>query len=173
MAKPVTLLADSVLAETSPPRPRARVEPGARTKARLDPLENLLGYQLRRASQTLMAGLTKDLSALALSVVEVSVLLVIKAHPGITQSEIGRLLDIRRANMVPLAAKLFAHRLISKESSGGRAISLTLAPQGEEVVRAARRIIARHEARILPELSEPERKQLARWLGAIWSSSEG
>ena len=137
----------------------------------MDPLADLLGYQLRRASQTLMAGLTRDLSALSLSVVEVSVLLVIKAHPGITQSEIGRLLDIRRANMVPLAAKLFARRLLSKDSAGGRAILLTLTTQGEEAVRAARRLIARHEARILPELSEPQRRQLAGWLATIWSSA--
>jgi DNA-binding MarR family transcriptional regulator len=137
----------------------------------VDPLADLLGYQLRRASQTLMAGLTRDLSALSLSVVEVSVLLVIKAHPGITQSDIGRLLDIRRANMVPLAAKLFARRLLSKDSAGGRAILLTLTTQGEEAVRAARRLIARHEARILPELSEPQRRQLAGWLATIWSSA--
>jgi DNA-binding MarR family transcriptional regulator len=137
----------------------------------VDPLADLLGYQLRRASQTLMAGLTKDLSALSLSVVEVSVLLVIKAHPGITQSEIGRLLDIRRANMVPLAAKLFARRLLSKDSAGGRAILLTLTTHGEEVVRAARRLIARHEARILPELGDPQRRQLAAWLASIWTSA--
>ena len=137
----------------------------------VDPLADLLGYQLRRASQTLMAGLTKDLSALSLSVVEVSVLLVIKAHPGITQSEIGRLLDIRRANMVPLAAKLFARRLLSKDNAAGRAILLTLTTQGEEAVRAARRLIARHEARILPELSDPQRRQLAGWLATIWTSA--
>lgn len=118
-----------------------------------------------------MAGLTKDLSSLSLSVVEVSVLLVIKAHPGITQSDIGRLLDIQRANMVPLAAKLFTRRLIVKQSAGGRAISLTLAPHGDEVVRAARRLIARHEERILPDLSAAERRQLAQWLGAIWTSA--
>jgi len=138
----------------------------------VDPLADLLGYQLRRASQTLMAGLTRDLSELALSVVEVSVLLVVKAHPGITQSEIGRLLDIQRANMVPLAAKLFARRLILKESAGGRAILLTLTATGEEAVRTARRAIARHEARILPELGERERRQLASWLAAIWTTSE-
>jgi DNA-binding MarR family transcriptional regulator len=136
-----------------------------------DPLADLLGYQLRRASQTLMAGLTKDLSALSLSVVEVSVLLVIKAHPGITQSEIGRLLDVRRANMVPLTAKLFARRLLTKESASGRAILLTLTTHGEEVVRAARRHIARHEARILPELGTAERRQLAAWLATIWTSA--
>lgn len=139
---------------------------------RVDPLADLLGYQLRRASQTLMAGLTRDLSELALSVVEVSVLLVVKAHPGITQSEIGRLLDIRRANMVPLAAKLFARRLIVKESAGGRAILLTLSAPGEEAVRAARRVIARHEARILPDLGDRERRQLASWLATIWTASE-
>ena len=137
-----------------------------------DPLAGLLGYQLRRASQSLMASLTRDLSTLDLSVVEMSVLLVLFAHEGISQSDIGRVLDIRRANMVPLAAKLSARGLTAARSAGGRAVLLTLSERGEQVARSAQRIIARHEERILPGLSAEKRQRLTRTLHAIWAGSE-
>ena len=39
-------------------------------------------------------------------------LLVIEANPSITESEIGRLLTIKRANMAPLAALLTSRGLV-------------------------------------------------------------
>jgi hypothetical protein len=76
-----------------------------RNKAALhNPLEDLIGYQLRRASLAFMDGMMRSLEVCELKPVEASVLLLIEANPGITQSEIGRALGIQRTNIAPWVA---------------------------------------------------------------------
>ena len=60
------------------------------------------GYLLRRASGVAMGRLGAELARLSLRPTEATVLLVIDANQKATQSEIGKLLDIARANMAPL-----------------------------------------------------------------------
>jgi len=116
-----------------------------------DPLTSLLGYQLRRASSVVMATLAEDLTHLGLSVVEASVLLVIADNPGMTQSEVGRVLEIHRANMVPMVTKLFARDLVEKQQGPGRGLALSLTSEG-----------------MLTSLSPSQRATLIGWLEAIW-----
>jgi DNA-binding MarR family transcriptional regulator len=75
----------------------------------LNPLEDLLGYQLRRASQAMLEDLVAALNDLDLRPTSVSALLLVGANPGITQSRIGQILAIERANMVPMTANLTRH----------------------------------------------------------------
>ena len=70
----------------------------------IDPLTNYPGYLLRRASAAAMANLAKRLKKLNLSPTEATILNVIDANPNANQSDIGRLLDIARANMAPLVS---------------------------------------------------------------------
>jgi DNA-binding MarR family transcriptional regulator len=131
------------------------------------PLADLVGYHLRRASGAMSSSLGAALAKHGLSVVEASVLLVIGDHPGITQSEIGRLLDIRRANMAPLAGKLAGLGLTRSERRG-RASLLALTSRGKTVARAARRAMERNEAAHLAHLQPAQREQLRGWLQTIW-----
>jgi DNA-binding MarR family transcriptional regulator len=64
------------------------------------------GYLLRRASAMAMARLAKHLKTLHLNPTDATVLSVIDANPNAKQSEIGRMLDIARANMAPLISRL-------------------------------------------------------------------
>jgi DNA-binding MarR family transcriptional regulator len=135
----------------------------------VNPLDSVLGYWLRMASNAMMMSLARDLAEIGLSVVEASVLLVVGANPGITQSEIGRLLDIHRANMVPLAAKLAEARLTVARTGAGRAKALTLSARGEKIASAARRIVARSEGAFAVGLGPDRRMQLLRWLRTVWA----
>lgn len=135
----------------------------------VDPLSDLLGYQLRRASTAMMASLVEDLAPTGLSVVEASVLLVIADTPGATQSAVGRVLDIHRANMVPLTSKLVALGLLAKEAGAGRATALTVTARGRAVSKSVRTIMRRHDARMLPALSPASRRKLLSWLRALWN----
>jgi len=69
-------------------------------------LEQFLGYQLRRASNAAMAELTQALAQFELRPTLYAILTAVEAMPGASQSDIGRRLSIKRANMVPLLAEL-------------------------------------------------------------------
>lgn len=137
----------------------------------VDPLEDLPGYALRRASAAVMAKLAARLAALHLRPSEASVLLVIQANPGITQSEIGRLLDIARANMAPLTARLAARDLIVRESAGGRSHGLTLSDIGRRQARKAQRIVAELESELMGRVPAAQRAAFLRTLKALFSGA--
>jgi DNA-binding MarR family transcriptional regulator len=122
-----------------------------------NPLEALIGYQLRRASAELMAELARDLGALGLRPAEASVLLLVAANPGATQSDVGRLLDIQRANMSPLVGALEKRGLIRRERVNGRSHGLAVTEEGAALCRDARRSMDEHDARLLAYLPQAER----------------
>ncbi len=134
----------------------------------VNPLDGLLGYQLRRASVAMLADLAESLAEIGLRVTEMSVLLVIATNPGITQSEIGRVLGIQRANMVPLASQLEQNSLIRRIASNGRAQALKLTPAGAALARDCRARIAAHEARFLTGLDAAQRTMLIEQIRLIW-----
>lgn len=129
-----------------------------------DPLDNLLGYQLRRASSVMMADLAASLRDTGLRPVEASVLLVIESSPGCTQSDVGRLLAIKRANMVPLIAGLFKRDLVYRAPVDGRSQALFLSPAGEKLASEAHSAIDRHEQRFRELFDDPKCREM---LGAL------
>ena len=135
-------------------------------------LEGLLGYQLRRASAVMMADLAATLSDLDLRPTEATILLLIGESPGVTQSEIGRILAIKRANMVPLTAGLTAMGLIERGGSDGRSQPLRLTDLGKTTVLACRQRIAAHEGRFLPDLTAEQKTWMIETLSRIWANDE-
>lgn len=111
--------------------PESAVARASVEEALVNPLERLLGYKLRRASSAVMADLARGLALLDLRPSEASVLLLIGANPGVTQSELGRVLGIKRANMAPLSAALERRGLILRTRVDGRSQGLSLTPAGE------------------------------------------
>jgi len=94
------------------------------------PLDSLLGYRLRRASMVLMGNLIGVLRPYQLSVGEASLLILVGANPGCRQSDVGRALEIKRANLTPLVGRMKARGLIADAPIDGRSLSLTLTPAG-------------------------------------------
>ena len=134
-----------------------------------NPLGGLLGYQLRRASAAMLADLSETLVDLALTVTEVSILLQIEANPDITQSDIGRILAIKRANMAPMTAALQDRGFLDRVAADGRSQALRLTAEGRAICQDIRARIARHEARFLPDISPAEREALIETLARIWA----
>jgi DNA-binding MarR family transcriptional regulator len=135
----------------------------------VDPLKDLPGYALRRASAAVMAKLAARLAVLDLRPSEASALLVIEANPGVTQSGIGRLLDIARANMAPLTARLAARDLIVRQSAGGRSHGLTLSDSGRRLTAKARRIVAELETELTARIPAAQRAAFLRTLKALFT----
>lgn len=135
----------------------------------VDPLENLLGYQLRRASLVVMDDLYNALAEVDLSPAMASVLMVIEANPDIKLIEVGRCLDIKRANMTPLIAKLEARGLVARVAADGRSHALKLTADGRSTVAKVHRLIAKHEKRCLGCLSDKAQQQMKKNLNILRS----
>ena len=113
----------------------------------INPVASRLGYRLRRSSSAMMATLGAGLELIGLRPVEATILLTIGANPGCIQSDIGRMLGIKRANMVPLITGLIQKDLVQKSPVDGRSFALSLTAEGEDVRSEADAIMTTHERR--------------------------
>jgi DNA-binding MarR family transcriptional regulator len=95
-----------------------------------DPLEGVLGYQLRRASQATLSALSDAYEEEGTTLTEAVIVRLVEANPGCNQAEIGRSLGVRRTNMVPIVAGLVERGLLRREAADGRTNALFLTPAG-------------------------------------------
>jgi DNA-binding MarR family transcriptional regulator len=131
------------------------------------PLDELIGYQLRRLSATTMAALAERLGQIGLRPTDATVLTMIATQGGLTQSAIGRELGIQRANMAPLVAALERRGLIAREPTDGRSHGLSLTTEGVRIAAEAQAIIAAHEARIAGALPNGQKAQFLALLQRV------
>lgn len=137
-----------------------------------DPLLNLAGYVLRRASVATLADLNRRLAPLGLRHAGVALLMLIESRPAITQSEAGRILDIQRANMVGFVARLEKCGLIERRPVDGRSQALELTGRGKLLLVRARRVIAAHEAALMERVPAALRPMVLPVLRALWKPEE-
>jgi DNA-binding MarR family transcriptional regulator len=133
-----------------------------------DPLVTLSGYLLQRAASSALAELNQQLAPLGLRHAGVAMLMLIEAHPGITQSHAGRILDIQRANMVPFVARLERLGVIRRRRVDGRSQALELTGRGRMLLERARRVVAAHEAELIARVPEKLRPMVLPVLMALW-----
>ena len=133
-----------------------------------DPLTSLPGYALRRAASAMIAELGERLVEIGLRHTDVSILILIEANARITASALGRALDIKRANMVPLVGRLEAGGLIERRPIDGKSHSLELTPRGRTRLAEAWAIIEQFEAELLARVPAQHRDHLLPALNALW-----
>lgn len=137
----------------------------------LDPLSSLPGYVLSRAAAASLAELNRRLAKIGLRHSDVSLLILVKSNPRLTQSDAGKMLDIQRANMVPLVSRLLDLSLISKEPVDGRSQGLLLTSKGKKLMKEAQAIVDHHEVQLQLSIPERLRPHLLPILHALWDSS--
>jgi DNA-binding MarR family transcriptional regulator len=135
----------------------------------IDPLKNYPGYSLRRASAVNMAKLARRFAAIDLRPTEATVLIIIDANPNITQSEIGKMLDIASANMAPLVSRLADRELVDRQPIDGRSYGLVLTGIGTSATARAKRAVATHEEELLEKIPATQRRALVAALRTLWS----
>ncbi len=133
-----------------------------------DPLTDFPGYVLRRASSAMMAAFARDIEVLGLRTVEATILQIIQENSGISQSALGRLLDIQRANMTPIAARLEARGLVRRIPSDGRSLGLELTDMGQDLAQQVRLRVEAFEAEVFAAVATEHRPHLLPALRAIW-----
>ena len=135
----------------------------------INPMQFLPGYALRRASAAVHNELAAALVPFDLRATEVSVLLLVEANPGVTQSELSRVLDIQRANMAPLAARLAERGLIDRERVDGRSHGLVLTAAGVALTEDVGAVVSTFEKRLTERVPLELRSHILPILGALWA----
>lgn len=132
-----------------------------------DPLGELPGYALRRAAQAMMAELGDRLAPLDLRISDASALLLVGARRDMTSSEIGKVLDIQRANMVPLLNRLEGAGLIRREPIDRKSQAIVLTDAGLARLDQVRALTARFEDDLLARIPATHRPHFLPALQAL------
>jgi DNA-binding MarR family transcriptional regulator len=123
-----------------------------------NPLTTLPGYTLRRAANTMMAELATRLATIDVRISEASLLMLIAGRDDMTSSEIGKALDIQRANMVPLLNRLENAGLIERHPLDRKSQAIVLTAQGEVRHQQARKVTADFEGDLLARIPSAHRQ---------------
>lgn len=129
----------------------------------------LVGYHLRRASGAFAGDFGAAMEGTGMRQVLVGILAVVSGSPGINQGAVGRVLGIKRANMVSLINELVDAELLVREVDPGdrRAFSLNINDAGRAMLTDCLARIEAHEKRMLAGFSEAEKATLLDLLGRI------
>lgn len=135
------------------------------TQGLLDPKvvnsENTTGYRhlsflIIRTSSLAMSKLVKDLATLDLIPTNASAMMMIVNNPGINQSNLGRRLGIKRANISTLISGLKARKLVNTQVKG-RTQKLSLSEAGLSLVKLIAQILEQHERYCFAHINEPKK----------------
>ena len=121
-------------------------------------LNKHLGYFIRRAQVWVFQDFIRTHKRLDISPAQYSVLLVIDANPGLSQTELARTLGIQRARLVRVLHRLDKRGLTRRLQSSvdGRTHALRLTSKGQETLRRAEALAEQHEARLIDKIgAEP------------------
>jgi DNA-binding MarR family transcriptional regulator len=132
-----------------------------------DPLTGLPGYALRRAANAMMAELAKRLADLDLRISEASVLQILADRTDLTSSDIGKILDIQRANMVPLLGRLEAAALIRRQPIDRKSQAVVLTELGQARLSDVHRVTAQFEGDLMARIPARHREHFLPALQAL------
>jgi DNA-binding MarR family transcriptional regulator len=136
--------------------------PGGEGEIELGRLNQLLGYQLRRASVSAFQNFDIHLAKDRISPGQLGILLLAEANPGINQTRVGKALGIDRSTLVSMIDQLESRGFLARTPSptDRRSHALRLSRGGEAFLRGIAVRLERHESEIAVRLSADERTTL-------------
>lgn len=146
-------------------RPARRSAP--RRSAGLGLLPGLIGYQLRLAQRAIFADFADTVDGAGISPGLFGILVIIDANPGLTQQALANAAHLDRSTVVTVIDKLEHRELVERRAADRRSNGLFLTAAGTKLLRGLRRKVARHEQRVVQNLSDGERSQLVSLLQRI------
>lgn len=148
------------------PLPRDRKN---RRNIDLDILTSHLGYALRRAQVWVFQDFIRTLAVIDIRPAQYSVLVVIGANPGLSQAELADRLGIERARLVHMLDHLQKRGLTERLPSptDRRTHALQLTKEGQKLLKRAKALAARHEARLTEKLGAGAREQVLELLNVF------
>ena len=159
----------NTLAEPGPPFPAST--PANKQEPTSAPLQELLGFQLRRAH--VLFALHWRLSfrgqSVAITPVQGGILLLLDRNPGMSQVALARLMDVEGPTLVHVVDRLEEEDLIARarRSNDRRFYALHITPAGRKVLEAVTDFVPHREAELLVDLSPTERATLLELLQRV------
>ncbi len=147
-------------ANDAPPRKGLPARRPRSAPVELDALNNHLGYVIRRAQLWIFQDFIGTLATIDIRPAQYSVLVVIAANPGLSQTEVAEALGIERARLVHLLDKLEKRGLTQRLASpvDRRSHVLRLTREGQKLLKRAKTLAALHEARLMAKLGRDQHK---------------
>jgi DNA-binding MarR family transcriptional regulator len=143
---------------------RAQVAPPAPGRGILP---SLIGYQLRMAQRAIFEDFADSVKGTGISPGLFGVMVIIEANPGLTQQALADAMHLDRSTMVNTLDKLGDRDLVERRAADKRSNGLYLTETGNRTLRALKRRVARHEQRVVKNLTLPERAKLVALLQRI------
>lgn len=141
----------------------------ARRTLDLGALDDFVGFHVRLAQIRVFRDFERSLADLGVTPASFSVLEVLRANPGATQTRLANAVHLDRSSVVPLLDKLEQRGLLRREASttDRRNNHLFLSAQGLELLGAAMARVREHEQRMTLGFTAAEKKALISLLGRI------
>lgn len=136
------------------------------------PLEQIFGYQLRRAYSYLYRTFVTEFRELQLAPGQYSALVLIGLNPGMSQIDLAEATGLDGSTIVPITDRFERLGWIrrTRRRNDRRLYALRLTPLGQEVLDKAMPLIAARQRRLAAILGSEERRNLIDVLSRI---SEG
>ena len=117
------------------------------------------GFLLRRGHQIAVSIFMEECAKIGLTPPQHGVLIAAGRHPGLSQSDVGRLLGFDRATISQVVKGLEGRGLLSRDNSHGnrRNKALQLTPKGAAALKRAGLAMERTSARLLSPFNRRER----------------
>ena len=127
------------------------------------------GFLLRRTHQISAAVFESACAEVGLTPAQYGVLTVLAAEPGLDQTRQARALAIDNVTVMRVLKGLEERRLVLRQRSAvsRRQMTVSLTPQGQEVLQAAREPAERAYQRLLSPLTPAQRCQLIELLQTL------
>jgi DNA-binding MarR family transcriptional regulator len=144
-------------------------EGAAARDVRFGPLTDYIGYALRRAHMSTVAGFVDALKEVDLRPTQFGILTLIHENPGIRQTEVCAALGLQKANLVPLLNELQRRGFAVRKAgvADRRSSALHLTPQGAATLQRARELHATWDTRLAARLGARGRDQLLALLNKL------
>ena len=128
-----------------------------------------LGYLIRRAQIWIFQDFIRTLAEVNIRPAQYSVLLVIEANAGLSQSALARTLGIERARLVHLLDALEARNIVQRARSkhDRRSHTLSLTTRGRSALARIKVLADEHELRLAQKVGLPNHKKLLRLLAVF------
>jgi DNA-binding MarR family transcriptional regulator len=125
-------------------------------------LNEHLGYFIRRLQVWVFQDFIRTLAPVDIRPAQYSVLVVIAANPGLSQSDLADRLGIERARLVRVLDKLERRGLTQRLASptDRRSHALRLTREGQKILKRAAMLAALHEAKLIEKLGPEQRKSM-------------
>jgi DNA-binding MarR family transcriptional regulator len=134
-----------------------------------------VGYVLKRAQHAMRASIDTALRDIGLNIGQYAVLEALGEGSSITNVALARRCFVRPQTANQLIAALVASGAVERDEDAfrGRAVGLTLSLKGRRLLTKARALVGKVESRMLRDMNEAEREQLAQLLTRCAESLEG